>query len=211
MPILNLASEVNLFFSLPRWQKIKFYGEDRFTLSFALEDKIYNHLNFGNESFAYLMLRIPPSLFLKSIQSEKISPEDIDAVTELLDDNIYVFGFGWDIFIGKKFMSETVDAFILKSLQHGIVNYYERKYHADAPKVIEDPRRILTMHMLSAGWYLWLGGIVLAFIVFIFEHIVRWKTRRSPKYKLMLRTKLKTKRESFWLRYEKKLRMKENK
>jgi hypothetical protein len=47
-----------------------------------------------------------------------------------------------------------------------------------SPKVDkEDPRKVLTMYMLSAGFYIWLGSVLVACVVYVAEHVVRYFTR----------------------------------
>jgi hypothetical protein len=74
----------------------------------------------------------------------------------------------------RGYMSEVFEKFILEAHQHGIVEYFYRKIYNRFGKIKEDletETKVLTMYMLSAGFYVWLGTVGIACIVFIGEHI----------------------------------------
>lgn len=162
-----------------RWQKYQFYYNPN-DLATAYDEGFMNHLQFGNESFAIHMIRISPKIFFKGIL--KNTPLDVlDSITRLLDNRLALTGFGWEVKIEKYFLYEQIDEFLLLIQQHGLLKHIENENKFMSKNEVEDPRRVLTMHMLSAGWYLWLGGLCVAFIAFIGEHIPRFISRIGSK------------------------------
>jgi hypothetical protein len=67
---------------------------------------------------------------------------------------------------------EDLNKFLMEVEQYGFKEYlYNSKFENIAPTSEPGPQ-ILTMYMLSAGFYIWLGSVVIACIVFAIEHIV---------------------------------------
>lgn len=75
---------------------------------------------------------------------------------------------------------ESFSKFILECHQHGITDYFEKRYKR-YPRQIKDEPKILTMYMLSAGFYVWLGSVAIAFLTFVGEHVVKYYTNRKNK------------------------------
>lgn len=76
--------------------------------------------------------------------------------------------------------------FTLRCHQNGVISHIESMNFP--PEIIQpkDPRKILTFYMLSAGFYLWLISVVVACLVFVGEHVVRYFSRtRHLKQKNM--------------------------
>lgn len=72
----------------------------------------------------------------------------------------------------------VLNDFILQGHQHGFFKLFESIHFPHEPIVdVQDPRKVLTMSMLSAGFYSWLISIVVACLVFVAEHVVRYYTR----------------------------------
>lgn len=72
----------------------------------------------------------------------------------------------------KKFsyLYEPLSSFISQIYEHGIYDYIERReiWHFEKPED-EDPRKVLTIEMLSAGFVIWLCCVLVSIIVFICE------------------------------------------
>jgi hypothetical protein len=77
----------------------------------------------------------------------------------------------------ESFILDILNEFILQCHQHGFIDYFERKNFKQPLFKEEDPRKVLTMYMLSAGFYIWLSSILVACVVFVAEHVVRYFTR----------------------------------
>lgn len=154
-----------------------------------------NHKNFGNESFAVFMprMRTPEFLYPEHYPYENITKE-ISSYTSFLEEDINTVRLGWALSLNKYFLFEPMEKFILECHQHGLVIQVENQVRRKrAEKSTQKPKKVLTMHMLSAGWYIWLGGICVATVAFFSEHVVRYnsKKRRIAREKLK---KLKIKR-----------------
>lgn len=75
------------------------------------------------------------------------------------------------------YIHDVLNDFILQCHQHGFIEYFISR-HFKLPKIDKrDTRKVLTMYMLSAGFYLWIISVVVACVVFVIEHIVRYFSR----------------------------------
>lgn len=74
--------------------------------------------------------------------------------------NIFVFPNG--LFI------EYLDKLMLECHQHGLL---VPKSYPSAEKLTEEPK-VLTMHMLEAGFVIWLCSVCVACVIFIIEQIM---------------------------------------
>lgn len=78
----------------------------------------------------------------------------------------------------ESYISSILDDFILRFHQSGIFVYLNNKYKPDSLIFkTKDPRKMLTIYMLSAGFYLWLISVLAACLVFVIEHAVRYFSR----------------------------------
>lgn len=76
--------------------------------------------------------------------------------------------------LSRGYLNEKLEKFILEAHQHGILIYFQRrtvKYEYFQSKFESEPK-ILTMYMLSAGFYIWLGTVGIACIAFVGEFIM---------------------------------------
>lgn len=139
-----------------------------------LEMYIDRQIAYKNESFALWTSRFDDSitLFDESL-IEKLSQSDL----RLLDDD-YSVVFDYVRVPSGSFIYNRLNDFILKCYQHGFIKHFQV---TNLPKsslpLIEDPKKVLTMHMLSAGFALWLCCVAVACCVFFIEHTVRYFTR----------------------------------
>lgn len=74
--------------------------------------------------------------------------------------------------LARGFLGEILEKFILEAHEYGILESIERRafLHAHFKHQFESKPKVLTMYM-SAGFYIWLGTVGTACIVFIAEHI----------------------------------------
>jgi hypothetical protein len=80
------------------------------------------------------------------------------------------------------FFVNSLDKFILECHQHGIGEHF-RNLFSSLYESKPSPKKpnVLTMQMLSAGFYIWLAVVGIACIVFVFEHIVFCFTKNQTK------------------------------
>lgn len=81
----------------------------------------------------------------------------------------------------RGYLSTILNKFILEAHQHGILIYLQRRVYrfGAVNDEVESDTKILTMFMLSAGFYVWLASVVLACIVFIAELIIIFIGRKN--------------------------------
>lgn len=75
------------------------------------------------------------------------------------------------------YIKDVFNTFILQCQQHGFFEHLYLKHIHYQVIDEKDPNKVLTMYMLSAGFYLWLMSIAIACIVFVMEHVVRYFSR----------------------------------
>lgn len=95
----------------------------------------------------------------------------------LLTDNIGVFFAPWYTRI-YSVMYDSLSKFIHEANQHGFVVRFER-LHSVFEIQWEDEPQVLTMYMLSAGFYVWLGSVTIACIAFVVELVFHWFKQRK--------------------------------
>lgn len=178
----------NLFILNSRRKKLRYFNGDKF---FHTLFNIFNEQSkFRNQSLAYITMRMRLDLYFPESVDENFRIT-IHSIAKLLDDDYRTLYIGWKINTEKYFLFEPMEKFILESHQHGIIEYFVRKYQPQQIDLTEDPRRVLTMDMLSAGWYLFLGGICVSSIAFLGEHIVRYFSKRRRDYRRKMRQEAK--------------------
>lgn len=76
--------------------------------------------------------------------------------------------------LARGYLSELLEKFILEAHQHGILVFLQRKVSLlyDFKYQLDSKTEILTIYMLSAGFSIWLGTVLIACIVFVGERIV---------------------------------------
>lgn len=88
-----------------------------------------------------------------------------------LDDNFEWHLSSW-IVSPFSHVYKTVEEFVLRCHENGIIEHFIDIIFIDDTKIIpEDPRKPLTMHMLIAGFLVWISCVALVWLVFIGEHI----------------------------------------
>lgn len=90
---------------------------------------------------------------------------------KMLSDETFITTFTSFITFYRGYLNQVLEKFILEAHQHGFVDYWRQRIYPFGDVSNEIEPKILTMYMLSAGFYIWLGSIGVACIVFIGEHI----------------------------------------
>lgn len=149
-----------------------------------LVDKHYlealeNQYKYENDTFAVMWPRFYHVSAQQSDFIDRRAPEFLREKSKymsILDDD-----FGWIIYSWYTWrfspLYELLQKFILEIYQHGIYDYLERnelfnQLQMEIPEK-EDPRRVLTVKMLSAGFVIWVCFVAASLIVFLFELIVK--------------------------------------
>lgn len=129
--------------------------------------------NYGNQSLAMFVGRMGPIV----LQGTKIYIQRLyERGLTIIDENLHTSSEHTLTKPGS-LINELLNNFILQFQQHGFFQHLYQK-HLHMPIVnLKDPRKILTMYMLSSGFYLWLMSVAVACIVFVIEHIVRYFSR----------------------------------
>lgn len=96
---------------------------------------------------------------------------------KMLDDDERFITFTTNIeTFHRGYLSENFEKFILEAHQHGLlVHFFSKVYNrfGSIKEAAQTEPEVLTMHMLSAGFYVWLATVGIACVVFIGELIKR--------------------------------------
>lgn len=156
----------------------------------SLPELFASHDENGNESFA-----IFGSSFLQLANFEK-SPEESAILfrrnIKQLNEYYRMWRISWFVPIVHSYFFEPVEKFILECHQHGIIDYLDKKYSPKAcsAKGNDGEPQVLTMKLLSAGFCLWIGTVIISLVVFILELLINFcfKKKYSKKPKEIKRT-----------------------
>lgn len=128
-----------------------------------------NQILFGNDTFANLKSYISES---EEISGSKKSKEMFK------NDNLFLIpeDFLWHLIswhvAPQSFIYEPLEEFILNCHQNGMILHLMRQILPKESMFIEsESPPVLTMYMLSAGFYIWLITVLLSVIVFMLEHL----------------------------------------
>lgn len=129
---------------------------------------IENQIEFQNEAFAMLVSR---QLFQSN------SYKNLTIFFRILDDD-----FSSDPIVfyiqSQSFVAEILDQFILEMHQHGFTAYLHSKYLEKLlPEDDDEGPQVLTLQKLSAGFFVWIGSVAVACIVFIGEFVSFYSRR----------------------------------
>lgn len=102
----------------------------------------------------------------------------------MTEDNFQSYFAHWMV-IRYSVVYKSLEKFILECHQHGIFEFIRRKYRK-IPKQVETEQKVLTMYMLSAGFYIWLGSALIACIVFIGEHVHKYVSDRKRRERVVI-------------------------
>lgn len=131
-------------------------------------------INHGNESFALFTFKngkLP--LYFEKKEMKKL----LESGMTLLNDD-YRLHSEYVMVKPESYIYSVLNDFILQCHQYGFFNHFQSKKSKPLVLEIKDTsRKVLTMHMLSAGFYLWLMTVLLACVVFLIEHVVRYVSR----------------------------------
>lgn len=130
-------------------------------------------MTFGNQTFAWWVGKIGKVI----IQGSKTHLEKLlESGVTILYDEEYNFEMEHIYVKPESYIFQALNDFVLHWHEHGFSKLFQSLHLPGSPEVIEDkdPKTVLTMHMLSAGFYLWLISIAIASLVFLSEHVVRY-------------------------------------
>lgn len=137
-------------------------------------DMINKQSSIGNQSFALWTGRMGKNIMFGDRDAVQLFYEK--GMTLLNED--YYFKADYFSVKPESFIFDVLNDFILQCHQHGIFKHFES---INLPHVsvadIKDPRKVLSLYMLSAGLYLWLICVAVACLVFLIEHVVRYFSR----------------------------------
>lgn len=139
-------------------------------------DKFYFRFN---ESITKEEKRIYADLVDKNFLKEMFNGTNFEHIRKhcvdfkILDDTFQTLTVKFLTF-SRGYLSEILEKFLLEAHQHGIIEGVERKIYrfGNFNYKLESDLQVLTMYMLSAGFYIWLGTVAIACVVFVGEHIV---------------------------------------
>lgn len=95
---------------------------------------------------------------------------DLDKAFRITDDDLVSGLNSWYIFM-YSVVHKSLNKFLLECLQHGIINHFKTLYRDSRNAPARESAKVLTMYILSAGFYVWLTSIGVACVVFVLEHI----------------------------------------
>lgn len=129
------------------------------------------YLEYENDTFAQIVNR---NHLISIFDGKNIKEIEKNLrLFKMLEDETFLTTFTSFLPHYRSYLNEILERFILEAHQHGIIDYcYRQAYRVNdfSGLIVSDPK-VLTMYMLSAGFYIWLGSIVIACIVFIYEQI----------------------------------------
>lgn len=89
----------------------------------------------------------------------------------------------------ESYLYSVFNEFILHWFEHGFSKLDQLNNLPEEPQIeVKDPRTVLTLYMLSAGFYLWLITVLIACVVFIGENVVSYfasKRRSEPECEIV--------------------------
>lgn len=89
---------------------------------------------------------------------------------KIMKDDLRYHTAGW-MTIPFNFLYNNVEEFVWLCHQYGIIDHwYEMTFIDTSVEIVDEPIK-LTMAVLSAGFSIWLASVIVAFTVFIAEHI----------------------------------------
>jgi hypothetical protein len=96
---------------------------------------------------------------------------------KILNEDYEVNELVWFINKETQEVYENLERFILELHQHGIIKHFENVAEMnEIPKPPDPDPQVLTMHMLSAGFIVWLATVTISCVVFMVEHLVKYVT-----------------------------------
>lgn len=152
----------------------------------VFEEMIESQFKYKNETFAIYTGRMPRSSLIQfftfdHMENQNFTDQVFSSEMVYLKEDLRTHFEAFYV-QSESCIYEMLNEFILQCHQHGFIEYLVSKHFNWPKKSKRDPRKVLTLYMLSAGFYIWLISISVAFVVFIIEHVVRYfsRTRKLP-------------------------------
>jgi hypothetical protein len=144
-------------------------------------------VNYQNMSFAYEQVKLKRVMKDVSYEDKIFKKGSEIKLISLIRENFISFestrslSLSW---LSKKsnFFINTLNKFLMEAEQHGFTQYFQDSKFKDLPPTSKNLKpKVLTMQMLSAGFIVWLGSVVVACFVFVIELLIAHKSRKSQK------------------------------
>lgn len=127
--------------------------------------------DFHNQTFAWWIGRIGGII----LQANQKSLERLYENGMTIFEENYDYTAEYILVKPESYLYGVLNDYILQWREYGFEKYFESMHLFDKPIVdAKDPRKVLTMYMLSAGLYLWLTSVGIACIVFAAERVVKY-------------------------------------
>jgi hypothetical protein len=82
----------------------------------------------------------------------------------------------WSFFI------DVLNKFLMESEQYGFTqHFYDLEFFYSGFNKDTSEKQVLTLQMLSAGFFVWLISVIIACIVFAIEHVIAYYKRRNSQ------------------------------
>lgn len=146
-----------------------------------LNPYIDRQIQWRNQTFAFWTMRLG-EFILNSARDKNFMNKVLNNGMSLLNDDYSVFNEQILVSSGS-YIFEPLNNFILQSHQHGFSKYFQQtSFRRSIIPDDEDPNKVLTTYMLSAGFNLWLYSVTIACVVFVLEHLVRYLSKMRRRY-----------------------------
>lgn len=131
-------------------------------------------------SWFRLQLRLFNRKYALMVSNEGTKISEFLKEIKVLDDNYRWLTASW-LTMPLSHTFKPIEMFILRCHENGIIEYWTEMFYQDRSKEIKDDPKKLTMDIMSAGFYIWLGSVAVACLVFIGEHIYCFIVRRRSE------------------------------
>lgn len=166
--------------------------DENLIVSLRLQDALHKFTQqeiFGNDTYAILFNFVG--------DNDVSSGAENNQQFEYMERNILVIpeDYRWHMLSWhvhpQSFIYEPLQKFILECHQHGfIINLMNNLFTTLVKPEAEGPQ-VLTMFILSAGFYIWLCTVLIAIVVFFIEHLLFYLSKQRVKIKEVNRKKTK--------------------
>lgn len=146
----------------------------------TLKQMVFEQHDYGNQTFALWIGRVEKTI----LQGHKLFIQRLYETGMTVLNQDYDFSVENILIKPESYLCSVLNDFIYQWYEHGF-NKHHQKINLPSSPIVDtnkDPK-VLTMHMLSAGFYLWSATVLIACFVFIAEHVVSYfaSFRRSER------------------------------
>lgn len=142
-------------------------GKDRFCA-----ESLNNLRNGKYEYFAYphVKLNLRKLNEINSLSSANKIVKHFQGFMIPTEDSYRWHTANW-VIVPFSYVYQKVEEFILLCHQNGIIDHLQEMLCVERSSKIEEQPKVLTLEMLSAGFYVWLASVVAAIFIFAIEHL----------------------------------------